>query len=82
MLSRLNVNFRDQDHVGAARDASRQRDVPGIPAHDFQHHDTGVAGRRRLQPVQRLGGDTHGGVVPDGGLCQAQIVVDRLGHAH
>ena len=56
--------------------------MAGIPAHDLQHHDSGVAGRRRLQAVQRLGRDTHRGVEPDRSFGQAKIVVDRLGHAH
>ena len=72
-------NFRDQDHIRATGDARVQRDMPRIAAHDFQDHDSPVAGRRRLQPVQRFRRDRDRRVVPDRNLRYTDIVVDGLG---
>ena len=47
-------DFRHQDGIGAARDSRRQGDMPGTPAHDFQHHDPIMARRRRLETIKRL----------------------------
>ncbi len=75
------ADLRNQDHVGAAGDPGGERDMAGIAAHHLEHHDAAVAGRGRLQPIERLGRDRDRGVEADRHLGQAEIVVDRLGNA-
>ena len=58
-------DFGDQNDVGAAGDASRECDMPGIAAHHLQHHDPVVAGSGRLQVVQRLSRHLDRGIVTD-----------------
>ena len=71
-------DLRDQDHVGAAGDARRERDVAGIAAHDLEHHDPRVAGGGDVQPIDRLGRDLDRRAEADRTLGRADIVVDRL----
>ena len=73
--------LRDQDHVGAARHAGGERDVPGVAPHDLEHHDPAVAGRGDVQAVDRLGRHLDGGAEADRPLGVAEIVVDGLGNA-
>ena len=70
--------FRDQHDVGAAGNAGGDRDMTGIAAHHFEHHDAIMARRRRLQAVERLGRDCNRGVVADRCLGVAHIIVDRF----
>ena len=58
-------NLGNQHDIGAAGDTSGDRDMAGIAAHYFEHHDAIVARRCRLQPVERLGCDRDRGVVAD-----------------
>ena len=74
-------NLGDQDHVGAAGDAGVERDVPGVPAHDLEHHHARVAGRGRLQVIKGVGRDLDRGRVTERDLGMAEVVVDGLGDA-
>jgi hypothetical protein len=70
--------LRDQDHVGAARDAGVQRDPSGVAAHHLADQDPVVALRRRVEAVDGLARDAEGGVEPEGDVGAAEVVVDRL----
>src|SRR3546814_5439198 len=54
-------------------------DVAGVAAHHLQHHDPRVAGRRRLELVERLGRHLHCRCVAERDLGMAKVVVDGLG---
>jgi len=75
-------DLRKQDHVAPAGNARVERDPAGVPAHHLQHHHSLVAGRRRVEPVERVGRRGHGRIEAEGEGRAAEIVVDRLGHAH
>jgi hypothetical protein len=51
-----------------------------VPAHDLDDEDPVVRLGRRVQAVDRLGGDLDGGVEAEGEVGPAEVVVDRLGH--
>ena len=68
----------DEDHVGAARQARVQRDPARVPAHHLDDQRPVVALGRRVQPVDRLHGDVHGGVEAERVIRRAEVVVDRL----
>ncbi len=70
--------LRDEDHVGAARDAARDCDPPGMASHDLDHHHAVVRLGRRVQPVDRLRRDRNGGVESEGVVGAGEVVVDRL----
>ena len=72
--------LRDKDHVGAAGQARVQRDPACMPAHHFDDQRPVMAFRGRVQPVDRLHGDVHGGVEAERVVGGAEIVVDRLRH--
>ena len=56
----------DQDHGGAAGDARPQGDVPGVTAHDLDHHHPVVRLGGGVEPVDGLGGDLDRGVEAEG----------------
>ena len=72
---------RDEDHVGAAGEARPERDPARVPPHHLDDHDPLVGLGRRVQPVDRVDGDVHGRVEPEGDVGADDVVVDRLGHA-
>ena len=71
----------DQDHVGAAGEPGVERDPARVAAHHLDDHHAVVALGRRVQAVDRVGGDLHGGVEAEGHVGAAEVVVDRLRHA-
>ena len=75
-------DLRDEDDVGAARDAGVDGDPSGIPAHDLQDHYPLMAFRGRVQAVERVGRAGDGGVEPEGHDRGGEIVVDGLGDGH
>ena len=48
--------------------------------HDLHHHHAVVALGGGVQAVDRVGGDLHRGVEPEGEVGAREVVVDRLGH--
>src|SRR5579862_9726115 len=70
--------LRDEDHVGAAGDAAHDGDPAGVAAHHLDDHHAVVRLGRRMQAVDRLGRDRHGGVEPERVVGAGEIVVDRL----
>ena len=71
----------DQDHVGAAGQPGVQRDPARVAAHHLDDHHPVVALGGRVQPVDRVGRDLHGGVEAERHVGAAEVVVDRLRHA-
>ena len=74
-------NLGNQDDIRAAGQAAVQRDPARVAAHDLQHHDALVAGRRGVQAVERIGHALHRGIETEGRRRGGKIVVDRLRHA-
>src|SRR5262249_16671431 len=72
--------LRDQDHVGAARDAAHHGDPAGVPTHHLDHHHAVVRLGRRVQAVDRLPADVHRRVQAEGVVGPGEVVVDRLRH--
>jgi hypothetical protein len=81
-LLHVERNFRDQDDVGAAGEPAVECDPAGVTTHDLRHHHALVAFGRRVQPVERLGRRAHRRIEAERPLGAADVVVDRLGHAH
>jgi len=58
-----------------------ERDPAGVTAHHLDDEDAVMALRGRVQTVDRLGGDVHGGIEAERDVGGTEIVVDRLRHA-
>ena len=52
--------------------------MAGVAAHHLDDHDAIVGFRRRVQAVDRIGGDLHGGLETERHLGTREIVVDGL----
>ena len=74
-------NLRDQDGVGAARDARVERNPSGVAAHHFDDHDALVRFGGRVQAIDRVGREVDGRVEPEAVRGADDVVVDRLWHA-
>ena len=70
-----------EDHVGAAGDARVAGDPARVAAHHLADDHAVVRLGRRVQAVDRLGGDLHGGLKAEREVRRVEVVVDRLGHA-
>ncbi len=73
--------LRNQDHVRVPRDAAVQGDKAGIAPHHLYHHDPVMGLGRRVQTVDRLGGDADRRIETEGDDGAPHVVVDGLGHA-
>ena len=80
-LVEVDRDLGHEDHVGAAGDAAHHGDPTRVAAHHLDDHDAVVRLRRRVQPVDRLGGDEDRGVEAEGVVGAREVVVDRLRHA-
>jgi hypothetical protein len=67
-----------QDHVGAAGHARAQCEPARAVPHQLDDDDAVVAGRRGVQPVDRLGADLERGVEAERDVGLRDVVVDRL----
>ena len=67
--------------LAPAGDAGVGGDPPAVAAHHLDHHHPVVALGRRVQAVDGVGGDLHGGVEPERHVGADDVVVDRLRHA-
>ena len=56
-------------------------DPARVAAHDLADDDAVVRLGRRVQAVDRLGRDLHGGLKAEREVRRVEVVVDRLGHA-
>ena len=70
-----------EDHVGAAGEPGVEGDPAGVAAHHLDDHHAVVRLGRRVQAVDRVGGDLHRGVEAERHVGPAEVVVDRLRHA-
>ena len=68
----------DEDDVGPARQPRVQGDPAGVPSHHLDDQVAVVRLRRRVQAIDRVAGDLHRGVEPEGLVGAADVVVDRL----
>ena len=73
--------FGNEDDMGAAGDARGIGDPARVAAHHFNDDDAVVRVGRGVDAVDGLGGDHDGGVVAEGLVGAADIVVDGLGNA-
>ena len=74
-------NLGDENRIGAARDAGMERDPSRVAPHHLDDHDAMVRLSGRVQAIDRVGRECHGGVEAEAGGRADDIVVDRLGHA-
>ena len=73
--------LRHHDRVRTGSHARVQRDPAGVPPHHLDDHHPLVRLGGGLEPVQRLGGDTHRGVEAERHVRDRDVVVDGLRHA-
>ena len=59
-----------------------QCDPTRVTSHYFNHHDTLVAGRGRVQSIERVHHHGNGGIKSEGHGRRFQIVIDRFGNAN
>jgi hypothetical protein len=52
-----------------------------MPPHHFDDNNAPMAGRRSVQPVQRIHYYVNGRIETERGCCRFKIVVDCLGYA-
>ena len=69
--------FRDEDSVGAGREAAHQGQISAMAAHDLDHEAALVAGRGGPDTVDCLGDPVERGVGADRHVRSRHIVVDR-----
>ncbi len=74
-------NLRNQNCIRATSDAAVERDPSGVAPHHFQHHDSFVTRRRRMQAIERIGHGRDRGIETEGHGRRLQIVVDRFWHS-
>ena len=74
-------NLRNQDDVGAAGHAAVQRNPAGVAAHHLDDHDAAMRFGRRVQPIDRVGGEADRRVEAETARRADDVVVDRLRHA-
>ena len=74
-------DFRNQNRVCAAGHARMQRNPARIAAHDFDDHDAAVRLGGRVQPIDGVGRERHGGVEAETVRRADDVVVDGLGDA-
>ena len=68
----------NENRVGAAGDAGVKRDPAGVAPHHFGHHDPAVRLRRRVQPVDGIGGEGDRGIEAETVGRADDVVVDGL----
>ena len=68
----------DEDHVGAAGHAGVGGDPAGVAAHHLDDDHAVVRLGGRVQAVDRVGGDLHGGLEAEREVGAGEVVVDRL----
>ena len=73
--------FRDENHIGAARETAVERDPTRMASHHFEHHDALVAGGRRVEPIHGISHTGDSRVEAERHRGGFQIVVNSLGHA-
>ena len=71
----------DQHRRRSPGDPRMGSDPPGVAAHHLDEHHPVVALGGRVQAVDRIGGDLHGGVEAERQVGTDDVVVDRLRHA-
>jgi hypothetical protein len=81
-LLERDLELRDEDQVGPAGDAPHHSDPARVTTHDLDHHHAMVCGGGRVQPVERFGDHSDGGVEADAELGHREVVVDRLRNSH
>ena len=71
--------LRDKDDVRTPGDTGIEGKPPCLIAHQLHHHAAAVAAGGRMDPVDGLGGDLHGGVKSKGHISAENVIVDGLG---
>ena len=75
------LNFGDEDDVGAAGNAGFEGDPTGVAAHDLDDHDAVMGFGSGVNFVDRVGGGVERGVKSEGDLGGGEIVVDGFRNA-
>jgi hypothetical protein len=74
----MEIDFGNQNDIGATGDTALQRDPTRMPSHHFDHDDPPMAGRRSVQPVQRVHNDINRRIEAERGCSRFEVVVDRV----
>src|SRR3989440_1637262 len=80
-LVEIEWNFWNQNNVRPPSDAAMQRDPAGMASHYFAHHDSPVAGRRCMHPIECVHYDSDSRIESECCRSGLEIVVDGLGDA-
>ena len=75
-------DFRDEDDVSAAGDASFESDPAAVAAHDLNHHYAMMRLRGGVNLVEGVGDGVQSGIESESDVGGREIVVDGLGHSH
>ena len=71
--------IRDRYSVGAAGYARVQGQPACIPPHELHHENEAVGAGGGVDIVDNIGGDIHGALEAEGGVCAVDVVVYGLG---
>src|SRR5438874_5119837 len=74
-------DFGNQNDIGATGNTALQCDPSCVPSHHFDDNDPPMAGRRSMQPVQRVHYYVNGRIETERGCRRFKIIVDRLRYA-
>src|SRR5438045_3303343 len=72
----------DENDVGTAGYAAVDGDPSGIAAHYFNYDHAVVSLSRRVQAINRLGGDSHGGIEAETKIRPGKVVINGLRYPH
>ncbi len=78
-LAHVVRNLRNQDHIGPAGNPCAQGQPASPMAHYLRHHDTMMAVRGAVQPVNRLRRNSQCSVETERGIGHRHVVINRLG---
>ncbi len=72
------LDLRNDDEIGTAREPTVRSDPAGIATHRLYDDDAVMRARRGAQPIQRVGDDRHRRVEADAVVGLGEVVVDGL----
>lgn len=77
----IELDFWDQDDIGAGGEACVEGDPAGVAAHELDDHDTVMRGGGGVHSIERFGRDMYRGLEPEGDVGAVEVVIDCFGHA-
>ena len=80
-FANIEGQLRNQDHIGAARDTSGERNPACVASHHFTHHHAVMAIGSGVQSIERFGCSVDSGQEAECDFRSNKIVVNRLRHS-